>query len=217
MINTAMDRDTSRVGLFIGDHSANDANPHRSRCSSKSTPARTRLTVTARIHANRKDTNKARISAANPGKKFANLVRKWIVEFIRACFLFPHKNLRCCLRQLKVEAVWPAPAGRPDTISRLRKGAKDVSASAPAKLRLREANRWHTKRPAQIQRAYGLKRVVAANIVKAMRQSKIVDNFHPQLVRHPKLFNAAARQLSQLEQSGRRQHEAPDLLKFAIS
>src|SRR5215467_3230919 len=107
-----MDRDTRRVGLFMGDHSANDANPHRSKRSSKWRPISTRLTIEARTHARKKDTSRATISAANPGRKLANLVRKRVVESTKACLTCPHiRTSDCCSRRLRVEPVRPAPAG----------------------------------------------------------------------------------------------------------
>jgi hypothetical protein len=90
MTSAATDREIRRVGLFIGDHSANDEKPHRPSRSSKSRPARTRRTIAARIHAKAADRSNAIINAANPGRRFANLVRKRAVESSKACFTCTH-------------------------------------------------------------------------------------------------------------------------------
>src|ERR1700683_3195584 len=90
MTSAATDRDIRRVGLFIGDHSANEENPHRPSRSSKWRAARTRRTIAARIHAKTADTSSAIINAANPGRRFANLVRNRAVESTKACFTCSH-------------------------------------------------------------------------------------------------------------------------------
>src|SRR6516225_8035420 len=89
MTRAASDRDTNSVGLFNGDNSAKEVKPQRPRRSSKCRLVNKRLTTVARIQANIKETNSARMSAANPGSKLANLVRKWAVESDKAC-------LTCC-------------------------------------------------------------------------------------------------------------------------
>src|SRR5262244_4108131 len=87
--SVARDRDTRWVGLFIGDHSASEAKPHRPSRSSKCRVVSSRCVIAARIHARIADRKSATMSAANPGKRLANLVRKWVVESTRAC-------LTCC-------------------------------------------------------------------------------------------------------------------------
>src|SRR5215467_3676279 len=87
--SAARDRDTRRVGLFIGDDSAGEAKPRRASRSSKCKLVSNRRAIAASIHARIADKNNATMSAANPGKRLANLVRKRVVESTRAC-------LTCC-------------------------------------------------------------------------------------------------------------------------
>src|SRR6516162_8095008 len=89
MTRVPNDRDTNSVGLFNGDHSAKEAKPQCPRRSSKCRAVNERLTIVARIQANMTETNTARMNAASPGSKLANLVRKWAVESAKAC-------LTCC-------------------------------------------------------------------------------------------------------------------------
>src|SRR5215469_10812224 len=49
-----------------------------------------------------------------------------------------------------------------------------------------------------------------------MSQREIIDNANPKLVWHMKAFRRQAREPSDLEQSGRRQYQPPDLLEFPI-
>src|SRR5215469_2563695 len=92
MTKTTIDLDTRRVGLFIGDHSASEAKPHRPSRSSKWSLERIRRAMRARIHAKTTDRNNATTSATSPGKRFANFVRKRVVESIKACLTCCHIN-----------------------------------------------------------------------------------------------------------------------------